>query len=319
MKTRRRKILQPAKRTLLNLYFYAYEYKIINEYEQHYQQVLNEFEVKFAHCPIVSNWLTLFHAVQTYLNDRTHHIIHETNHKIKHFRKIIARRRQRSSLAKKTIGVSPQLTIDVLHHPFHADELVHLSLGESYIRPNQSALRPYKHRKSQVKNELTTIKGKVKRQLTNYCKREPPKAMMDRYSDLLDTRLCLRFMALLSFVNQMRAERDRAKSIRRKLRKAKLILRVCDKGGGLHLSTKSDHERKAAEYRPETQAYVELSDNPLEELITNVTKTLKELKDKKTTSIVSLQSFGTQSRHCQTILHVLQSQSMNNISSAIKI
>ncbi|CAF1280593.1 unnamed protein product, partial [Didymodactylos carnosus] len=42
-----------------------------------------------------------------------------------------------------------------------------------------------------------------------------------------------------------------------------------------------DHERKAAEYRPETQAYVELSDNPLEELITNVTKTLKELKDKK--------------------------------------
>ena len=158
-----------------------------------------------------------------------------------------------------------------------------LVLGESYIRPNQSALRPYKHRESQIQNELKNMKDKVTQQLTNYCKRAPPKAMLDRYAELLESRLRLRFMAPLSFVDQMRAKReyDLVKSIRRKLRKGQLILRVCDKGGGLHLSTKSDYERKAAEYRKETNAYQELSYNPLQELYTNVTTVLNELKRTK--------------------------------------
>jgi hypothetical protein len=120
------------------------------------------------------------------------------------------------------------------------------------------------------------MKDKVTQQLTNYCKRAPPKAMLDRYAELLESRLRLRFMASLSFVDQTRAKReyDLVKSIRRKLRKGQLILRVCDKGGGLHLSTKSDYERKAAEYRKETNAYQELSYNPLQELYTNVTNVL---------------------------------------------
>ena len=107
--------------------------------------------------------------------------------------------------------------------------------------------------------------------------------MVDRYAELLADRLRLRYMAPLSFADQMRAEREHniVKSIRRKLRKGQLILRVRDKGGGLHLSTKSDYERKAAEYRKETNAYQELSYNPLEELYTNVTNVLNELKRKK--------------------------------------
>ena len=70
-------------------------------------------------------------------------------------------------------------------------------------------------------------------------------------------------------------------SIRRKLRKGQLILRACDKDGGLHLSTKSDYERKAVEYRKETNAYQELSYNPLQELYTNVTNALNEFKRTK--------------------------------------
>ena len=58
-------------------------------------------------------------------------------------------------------------------------------------------------------------------------------------------------------------------------------MRVCDKGGGLHLCAKSDYERKAAEYRRDTKACQELSYHPLEELITNVTNALIDLKEKK--------------------------------------
>jgi hypothetical protein len=130
---------------------------------------------------------------------------------------------------------------------------------------------------------LKDIQKNVTEQLTKYCRRAPPQAMLDRYAELLENRLRLRFMAPLSFADQMRAQReyDLVKSIRRKLRKEKLILRVCDKGGGLHLSTKLDYERKAEEYRQQTNAYVELFYNPLEELLTNVTNALNELKDNK--------------------------------------
>jgi hypothetical protein len=128
---------------------------------------------------------------------------------------------------------------------------------------------------------LKDIKNKVTEQLTKYCRRAPPKAMLDRYEELLENRLRLRFMAPLSFADQMRAQREYelVKSIRGKLRKEQLILRVRDKGGGLHLSTKLDYERKAEEYRRQTNAYEELSYNPLEELLTNVTNALKELRD----------------------------------------
>lgn len=111
--------------------------------------------------------------------------------------------------------------------------------------------------------------------------------MLDHYAELLEDRLRLRYMAPLSFVDQIRAEREYnlVKSIRQKLRKRQLILRVCDKGGGLHIMTKTDYERKAIEYRLTTNAYQELSYNPLGELFTNVTNALNNLKAKKQLSL----------------------------------
>ncbi|CAF1506248.1 unnamed protein product, partial [Rotaria sordida] len=284
IKTKRRKILQHVKRTLINIYMCAYETKI-DEYEQEYQQILNEIELKYSNNTsiVIINGLTLFDAIKAYMLHRTNFIQQEIYYKIAYFRQIIAQRRQRSSTAKKTIGVSPQVTIDVLHHIFNDDELTYLSKGESYIRPNQSALRPYKHRNSQIQTECKQIKDAVECQLTRYCHRSPPKTMLDRYGELLQQRLHRRFMAPLSFVDFKHAqqEKDIVKSIRRKLRKQKQILRVCDKGGGLHISEKSEYERKAAEYRRDTNAYEELSYNPLEEMFKNVTSVLNELKDKK--------------------------------------
>jgi hypothetical protein len=79
---------------------------------------------------MIINGLTLFHAVKAYMTHRTDRIKQEINDKITHFRQIIARHRQRSSLVKKTVGVSPQVTVEVLHHILNADDLAHLSRGK---------------------------------------------------------------------------------------------------------------------------------------------------------------------------------------------
>lgn len=130
IKTKHRKILQQGKRTLLNMYMYAYQFKI-NDYEQQYQQTLNELELNIAYNKITINEMTLFHAIKSYMTHRTDRIKQEIHNKIIHFRSIIARRRQRSSLSKKTIGVSPQVTVDVLSHTLKANELSYLSRGNT--------------------------------------------------------------------------------------------------------------------------------------------------------------------------------------------
>jgi galactitol-specific phosphotransferase system IIB component len=129
MKNTRRKILQQGKRALLNVYMYAYRFKI-NNYEQQYQQALNEIELNFTCNNIMINGLTLFHAVKAYMTHRTDRIKQEIHDKIIYFRQIIARHRQRSSLAKKMISVSPQVTVDALHHILNTDDLAYLSRGK---------------------------------------------------------------------------------------------------------------------------------------------------------------------------------------------
>ena len=131
MKTKHRKKLQQGKRAILNMYVYAYRFKM-NDYEQQYQQALHEFELKFTGNTIIINEVTLFQALKTYMNHRTDRIKQEIMNKIIHFRQIIARRRQRSSLAKKTVGASPQITVNVLHHALSTDELAYLSRGKIF-------------------------------------------------------------------------------------------------------------------------------------------------------------------------------------------
>ncbi|CAM4814946.1 unnamed protein product [Rotaria magnacalcarata] len=134
---------------------------------------------------------------------------------------------------------------------------------------------------------MKDIKDKIKKQLTNYCRREPPKAMMIKYSELLENRLRQRFMTPISFADHIRAQREftLVKSIRRKLLSKQLILRVCDKSGGLHIGAKSNYETKAAQYHEDTKAYVELTCNPLMEIFTNVTNALNALKNSKQLSV----------------------------------
>ncbi|CAF4020406.1 unnamed protein product [Rotaria sordida] len=281
IRTKRRTILKRGKRNLLNLFYAAYEYKI-NAYQVQYKENLNQLELQLF-TMIQINGMSLIDYFKAYMIHRTQTAIGNIFQKFSHFRQIIAQRYQRSSTAKTMVGMSPEVIIDVLHCPYKYVELSHLSLGPNYARLNPSALRPIKHRESQIKNNVKNITEKVKNQLTNYCKREPPVPRMIHYSELVENVLRQHYMAPLSYVDRMRAEREfkLVKSIRRKAQHAKLIIRVCDKGGGFHIGSKSDYERKAAKYREDTKAYQELPNNPLKEIFTNVTNALDILKNNK--------------------------------------
>ena len=100
------------------------------------------------------------------------------------------------------------------------------------------------------------------------------------YSDRLRSYLTQIYMTPLPLKEQIRALRELkiVKSIRRKLKKYKLILRETDKSGVLHIGRAIDYERKAVEYRQKTGAYEELTSNPFDDIICRVTRSLNQLK-----------------------------------------
>ncbi|CAF1459935.1 unnamed protein product [Adineta steineri] len=100
------------------------------------------------------------------------------------------------------------------------------------------------------------------------------------YSDRLRTYLLQRYMTPLPLIDQLRARRELklVKSIQRKLKKYKLILRETDKSSVFHIGYAIDYKQKATKYRQDTGAYEELNVNPFNETIYNVTRALNQLK-----------------------------------------
>ncbi|CAF4037101.1 unnamed protein product [Rotaria sp. Silwood1] len=143
IKRKRRTILKQGNRPLLNISYVAYEYKI-EEYEQQYQQGLKEFQSRFPNT-IQINELSLIDAFKAYIVLHTNRIIHDILNKIAHFREIIEQRYQRSSSTKKMVGVSPEVTIDVLHCPFKPDELSYLSRGKYDNNNNNDGIDSLKY------------------------------------------------------------------------------------------------------------------------------------------------------------------------------
>ena len=104
-----------------------------------------------------------------------------------------------------------------------------------------------------------------------------------QYTKNLHDCLTVRYMAPLSFIDQIRARQEFhiAKSIRRKLKKRKLILRQTDKSNVLHIGQASDYEQKVIEYRTKTHAYIELSSNPFDDVFYKVIRLLNKLTSTK--------------------------------------
>ena len=163
-------------------------------------------------------------------------------------------------------------------------------LGPNYIRPNRSALRPIRQRLLQVQRDHDCLMKKTVSHLCDCCYIPTSAPIIKQLSNHLKDRLTLRHMAPLSFYDELRARRELrlVKTIRRKLKRNKLILRPTDKSGVFHIGHASDYERKATEYRTKTRAYIELSSNPIDDICGKVTSLLRELRAKKYISAKSL-------------------------------
>jgi hypothetical protein len=142
-----------------------------------------------------------------------------------------------------------------------------------------------------VEKEHKDIMNKITKNLPPSCPSiQSTSGLFKQFSQRVRAWLTLRYMTPLSFIDQVRAQREFniVKSILRKLKKAKHVLRESDKGGNLYEGHASDFEQKAAKYREDTGAYKELPANPIEDILMKVTRLLNDLH-KKTEELTSKQ------------------------------
>jgi hypothetical protein len=158
-------------------------------------------------------------------------------------------------------------------------------VGPSYIRPNQTALYRYEQRVKKVDKEHKKIMDQIKKSMSDL--KDRPRILSTArvfklYSERLRAYLIQRYMAPLSFIDRIRARRELklVQSIRRKLKKYKLVLRETDKSGVFHNGPEMDYEQKATAYRMKTRAYEELPSDPhpLNDVFVKVGRLLNQLR-----------------------------------------
>jgi hypothetical protein len=107
--------------------------------------------------------------------------------------------------------------------------------------------------------------------------------IIEKFAQNFGTCQYQRYMTPLSYLNVYRARRELKliKSIRYRLKKGKHVLRVTDKSGIFHIGHRKDYEEKAEAYRRKTNAYMELTTNPLWTIFEKVVHLLNDFRLKK--------------------------------------
>ncbi|CAF2080634.1 unnamed protein product, partial [Rotaria magnacalcarata] len=281
-KLKRSKILQETKRTWLDILMESYDVKM-KECNRQYQEELTQLELEIPkHQKHHHDASVLFRTVQAYIKHRTIQIKRDTFQQMDSFHGKLTRRRQRCKKAKQTIGVSPEVILNVNDHSLAVIGHEYLSRNGKYIRPNRTALRSYKERVKIVQEQHKIMVNRTKLALPEKCPIDANSNIFKQFSQRLQACLMLHYMAPLPFIEHVRAQRDlqTMKLIRRKLKKNKLLLRETDKGGNLYVAHINEFEEKAIEYRVKTGAYEELSSSPIEEILSKVTRLLNDLHAK---------------------------------------
>ena len=145
--------------------------------------------------------------------------------------------------------------------------------------------------------------------------------VMKDLSDQLKNQIHSQYAASLSSRDVIRAREDFRimRSIRRKLKKQKLIIRITEKSNLFYVGRAIDFEKKVQAYREKTNAYQELTSNPLEAILMKVTRLLNDLRAKKSHSSESIRCNDAETGKSETGLHVFQSKSaqgMNRTTSS---
>ncbi|CAF3780799.1 unnamed protein product, partial [Rotaria sp. Silwood1] len=277
------KTIQEAKRLWLIISLNAYEIKL-QDYEKQYQNKFLELESQLLFT-IMSNGSSIFNQFKEYMICQTNTLKQDIVKKVSSYRGTLLRLRQRSSPSRKNIiGVSPETYLDLISNPFNTRQWNHLSLGPLCIRLNQSAIRPRPQQEIQIKNEHKTINDKVQHYLVSPPHNIPLKSLaLKTFSNDLLNYFNRSYFSPLSYKDQVRTA-EQAKtvaSIRRKIEKSKLIIRMTDKGHNFYIGSAVEFEKKAQHFFQETNAFMELTANPFHEILNKVIELLNRLREKK--------------------------------------
>ncbi|CAF1509075.1 unnamed protein product, partial [Rotaria sordida] len=204
IKNKRYKLIQEAKRTWLNIFFNVYEYKL-QKYEQQYENEFKELEIQLFNINITNDGVSILNKFKKYITYRTNRLKQDISNKISSSRGILLQNRHRSSLAKNMIGVSPEPYLDLIDNPFNTLQWNQLSLGPSYIRLNQSAIRPEKQQLKELEKEHKEIYQKVELNLIKNQGIPLTAPIFKRYSTNLLNSLRHYYLTPLSYKDQIEA------------------------------------------------------------------------------------------------------------------
>ncbi|CAF1431400.1 unnamed protein product [Adineta steineri] len=181
------------------------------------------------------------------------------------------------------IGVSPEPYLDLISNPFNKREWQYVSLGPSYIRTNQSAIRPRKQQEIEIKKEHKDILSKVQNNLTEYHHVPRQHAIFEEYGNQLLNYLNSCYFTPLPYKDHIEAQEQSqtTASIRHKIKQLKLIIRVTDKSKNFYIGSAVEFEKKVQQYFMDTNTFIMIKENPLPEILNKVTQLLNNLRSKK--------------------------------------
>ncbi|CAF4547632.1 unnamed protein product [Rotaria socialis] len=202
--------------------------------------------------------------------------------KIRPLRGILIKNLRRSSSAKNTIGVWPEPYLDLLTNVFNRYEWNYLSFGPSCIRINQSAIRPRHQQEIAIQKDYKSIYDKVGHHLSEHYFVPMTATILKQHSNQLLHNLNLSYFLPLSYHDQILAfnEAKLVALIQRKIKKHNLILRVTDKGYNFYIGTEKEFDKKAQNIFQETNAFLELKENPFNKIQDNVIHLLNQIRTK---------------------------------------
>ncbi|CAF1533984.1 unnamed protein product [Adineta ricciae] len=211
------------------------------------------------------------------------------------YRRRFQRNRQRSSTTKNTADVSPSPYLDLVSNPFTSQEWNYLKLGPSFIRLNQSVLRSDEQQEIEIRNEHRGIFTKVQNHLVNFYHIPRTVPIFQDYSQqLLDyIRQC--YFSSVPYKDRIQAKKyaQIVASTRKKLMKHRLVLRLTDKGHNFYVGSASEFEKKCQQFFHDTNTFMELTENPFDDLLNKVIQLLNSFYYKHIRPIFDKHCYAT--------------------------
>lgn len=305
-RNRRRKLIQEAKRTWLNIHLRQYEQQLL-EFAEKYQTIFRQLASTLLQSHS-TNHASILQTIQAYVDARTLHIQTNVRNQVTFSRYMLLQNRQRSTVAKETVGVHPEPYLDLPSSPFTAQEWNHLCLGKdqpwlrlafksyptvllslsllgaSFIRWNQSVIRSKDQQQKVIQTEHQNIFDKVQKHLM-----APPHCIprttriFNQFGSSLQQQLENVYTAPIHHKDRLLAHQQAslAQSIRKKIKEKQLVLRVVDKGSTFYIGSAEKLDEKAQKYFADTDAFEKVSQNPFNSLMNRVRQKLEAMAKEK--------------------------------------